>query len=620
VGLRRLRLLPPVLAALLLAAWAGVPGLRAAEGWTAAGASSTTTTLPPKGTVELLNGGTATVGVPAIPTEFNPATPSGDNSVTQMVMEQVWPQPFVVNSSLQPVASTPTTAPTLLISAEDVSVSPQTIVYTIDPGARWSDGVPITAADFIYDWHEQLAVGSQLGANEPLQGYEDIKSITGSSKGKVVTVVFTRPYADWYALFANLVPAHVAKRYGWEKAFEGFDPTKVVSGGPFEITKVVPGKELVLSRNPHYWGQPAHLAHIVFRVVHGQAAMLQALENRSVDIASVTPGPEVNQAVAASGDLVPSDGVSPTLWQLAFNLSDPVTGEELLRQAIAKAVDRVQLAADSIDLLSPNTPISSNRLYLEAAPGSQGNDGGYATVDVAEADQLLAEAGDHLDANGRAVGADGLPLVINLAGPSHNPLMGQVEELLQAQLLQAGITLKITNYPQSTLLSSVLPRGNYQLALAPYLESPYPSENAARYTNPVFPASLAPSSATTGGVGDGAVGVGGEGSEADPGAAQAGSVSRDVLDFQDSTVTSLFAQAASDLNASAMSGLYNEIDTKLWVSMPTLPLFQIPSTLVIRVDIVNVSNTPTWAGPMWDAEDWAIQVSPPPTVPTTTAP
>ena len=136
----------------------------------------------------------------------------------------------------------------------------------------------------------------------------------------------------------------------------------------------------------------------------------------------------------------------------------------------------------------------------------------------------------------------------------------------------------------------------------------------------MFPASLAPSSATTGGVGDGAVGVGGDGSEADPGAAQAGSVTRDVLDFQDSTVTSLFAQAASDLNASAMSGLYNEIDTKLWVSMPTLPLFQIPSTLVIRVDIVNVSNTPTWAGPMWDAEDWAIQVSPPPTVPTTTAP
>ncbi|HUZ19825.1 MAG TPA: ABC transporter family substrate-binding protein [Acidimicrobiales bacterium] len=619
MGLRRLRLLPPTLAALLVAAWAGVPGLQSAEASPGAHASSTTTTtLPPNGAVELLNGGTATVGVPALPTAFNPSTPSGDNSVTQMVMEQVWPQPFVVNGSLQPVASTPTTAPTLLVSAEDVSVSPQTVVYTIDPGARWSDGVPITAADFIYDWHEQLAVGPQLGANDPLQGYQDIKSITGSAKGKVVTVVFTKPYADWYALFANLVPAHVAQRYGWEKAFQGFDPTKVVSGGPFEITKVVPGKELVLSRNPHYWGQPAHLAHIVFRVVHGQAATLQALENRSVDIASVTPGPAVTQAVAASGDLVPSTGDSPTLWQLVFNLGDPVTGRALLRQAIAKAVDRVQLAADSIDLLAQNTPISSNRLYLEAAPGSEGNDGGYATVDVAEADRLLAQDGYQLDADGRVVAADGLPLVIKLVGPSANPLMARVEELLQAQLLQAGITLQITNVPQSTLLSSVLPRGNYQLALAPYLESPYPSENAARYTNPGFPASLAPSGATAGGApGSARLTTGGGGSPSDPGAAQAGSVSRDVLGFQDPTVTSLFAQASSDLNASAMSGLYNEIDTKLWVAMPTLPLFQIPSTLVIRVDIVNVSNTPTWAGPMWDAQDWAIQVSPPPTVPTT---
>jgi len=43
--------------------------------------------------------------------------------------------------------------------------------------------------------------------------------------------------------------------------------------------------------------------------------------------------------------------------------------------------------------------------------------------------------------------------------------------------------------------------------------------------------------------------------------------------------------------------------------LPTFPLFQAPVSLVEQADIVNVSESPTSAGPFWDAEDWVIELT-----------
>ena len=136
---------------------------------------------------------------------FNPSTPAGANRVTQMVMEQVWPQAFVVDSVFQPETTG------FIDGAEVVGLSPMTVSYQIDPKATWSDGLPITASDFVYNWHEQLRAAPLLASDGVLAGYRDIKSIKGSNDGKTVTVVFRKPYSDWECLFANLIPAHIAE-------------------------------------------------------------------------------------------------------------------------------------------------------------------------------------------------------------------------------------------------------------------------------------------------------------------------------------------------------------------------------------------------------------------------
>jgi peptide/nickel transport system substrate-binding protein len=598
--------LRPALAAAFLAV-----ALAACGSAAAAPESSTSTTAAPGG-LTLKSGGTVTVAVPSLPTEFNPATPAGSNPVTAMVMQQVWPQPFVVGSGMRVV-----TGPGLLASAELVGVTPQTVVYTLAKNARWSDGVPISVADFLYDWHEFVSEGPLLPASFPLAGYAAISSIR-ATKQNGVTVVFKTPYADWQALFENLVPAHIAERYGWAAAFAGPDPKNLVSGGPFIVSKVIPGQELVLSRNPHYWARRARLDSIIFKVERSASDVLADLASGSVDLAQLTPTSAVRSTVSQSGVLDVVNDLSPTLWQLDFNLADPTTSSLDVRLAIANLINRPQLVADSVGLYTPTAFAASSHLFGSGVPGHRRNDGPYRGSSLSIADQLLQSAGYSLNGNGILDSQTGIPLTLTLTGPAANPLVSRVEDELQAQLLQAGITLQIRNVTTAALLDTVLPRGEYELALAPYELSRFPSTQEGLYTDPVGPTPAVPIGPTgTPPTGTAAASLYSAGSESEPSADTAGVVTRNVLGLNDPDIAALFPRAASDLNFLSSSNLYNDVDSQLWGEMVALPLFQQPVSVVYRDDLVNVSYASTWAGALWNASQWGIQINPPPTTTST---
>ena len=76
--------------------------------------------------------------------------------------------------------------------------SPQTVQFTFSPKANWSDGTPVTCADWRATW--QIWINP---ANNPASrtGYEDIKSVT--CKGKTGVIVFKKVYAAWDALLLS---------------------------------------------------------------------------------------------------------------------------------------------------------------------------------------------------------------------------------------------------------------------------------------------------------------------------------------------------------------------------------------------------------------------------------
>ncbi len=601
------------------------PGPKAAtsSGSTAIpGAASTTVpgTRPtsPPGNLVLENGGTVTVAVPSLPADFNTAVPAGAGRVAAMIGAQVWPSPFVVGTDLRPVLDS-----SFVTSAYLTSLHPQTIQYTIAPGARWSDGQPITATDFYYFWREQLLFGPKLPPTDPLQGYEDIRSIAGADGGRTVTVVFSQPYSDWAALFSGLVPAHVGLEWGFLGAFTPSGPGTYVSGGPYEISDVVPGVEVVLTRNPEYWGAPAHVADIVFKVVRGRNATIAALRGGSVDVAEVSPGIDVSRLVASSGGaLAVGTRLSPVLWQLAFNLARPTLSIPAVRRAIAEAIDPHEVVGDSAGLVSPEAPGSGNRLFPVGAPGSVGHGSRRSGADDAGADAILVGLGYTVEPDGMVLTPSGQPLQLTLDLPAGNPAVARAAAQVQAELLQAGITLHLLTLPEPELLAKVLPTGGYELALAPYPVTPFPSESQSLYTDPVGPTppDLFAASGASQTTLPGALAGRPPATGTEPGALVAGAVTRDVLGFSDPDVAALYATAEQQLAPLAAQAAYNQVDRRLWYDLPTLPLFQMPVDLVTRADVYNVTNTDTLAGPMWDAENWVIgiHVAPTTTTPTTT--
>ncbi len=146
---------------------------------------------------------------------FNPNTPAGAMSSTPTLLSSVLPSAYTVNSKFVPQVNAD-----LLTSVEATSPSPLTIQYVINPKAKWSDGVPVTADDFMYAWQSQRGNGLDIdGSPDQVAstlGYDDVSSVTPSHDGETVTVRFTTPYTDWRDLFDHMVPAHIARRVGLE--------------------------------------------------------------------------------------------------------------------------------------------------------------------------------------------------------------------------------------------------------------------------------------------------------------------------------------------------------------------------------------------------------------------
>src|SRR4051794_18077121 len=154
------------------------------------------------------DGGTVTMALEKDVPNFNSISGDGVSLEGQMVVNGIFPTTFVQQPDFTVKINND-----LLDSASVTKSSPQTVVYKIKPSASWSDGTPISADDFIYNWQTQNGTDPGYSAASST-GYEDIDSVKGSDGGKTVTVTYSHPFADWQSLFGTLLPAHVMKSLG----------------------------------------------------------------------------------------------------------------------------------------------------------------------------------------------------------------------------------------------------------------------------------------------------------------------------------------------------------------------------------------------------------------------
>jgi oligopeptide transport system substrate-binding protein len=291
--------------------------------------------------------------------------------------------------------------------AEDYEFSEDGLVYTfhLRKDAKWSDGVPVTAKDFVYGFQRNLypelkaAYADLLSAivnfddcmagNLPMEefGVEAVDDHT-----LVVTLSRTQPYFPMMITFSPFFPVREDKVPKDVSTWSVENVKEVVTNGPFMFEEYVPNEKVVLVPNPEsYEAANVKLSRLEFYFIPDQQAQVAAFQTGEIDMAlnvpmtisSTYPNPEEIKEVPYLVNNI-----------YLFSARQPVFEDIRVREAINLTINREQIAAIQGGL---NTP-----LYALVPPGvtnpATGQDfraegGNLITEDVARAKELMAEAG-----------------------------------------------------------------------------------------------------------------------------------------------------------------------------------------------------------------------------------
>ncbi|NJP67195.1 ABC transporter substrate-binding protein [Streptomyces spiramenti] len=263
----------------------------------------------------LTEGGTLTWAVDAVPGTLNAYQRDADE-VTDRVAQAVLPMLHTLDEAGRPEPN-----PDFLVSAEVTAREPrQTVVYTLNPEARWSDGRPLSADDLVSQW-KALAGRDNAYWSARNAGYDRIDSVEPGETDGEVRVTFTKPYADWRGLFSPLYPQSVTED---PEAFnEGARDTLDVGAGPFLLDAVDrDAGHVVLVRNEDWWGDRALLDRLVLAAVpHDQR--LRSLAAGRLHVAEITAAEADRVTAAAPGD---AEQAAPAASGSATDL--PAPGED----------------------------------------------------------------------------------------------------------------------------------------------------------------------------------------------------------------------------------------------------------------------------------------------------
>ncbi|PPS83720.1 ABC transporter family substrate-binding protein [Streptomyces sp. MH60] len=379
------------------------------------------------------DGGTLRWAVDSVPDTLN-AFQSDADATTTRVAQAVLPSMYRMDETGSPVRD-----PDYLESAEVVDTEPkQVVVYKLNQQAVWSDGREIGAADFAAQWRALAGKDSAYWTARNA-GYDRIERIERGANDLEVKVTFSRPYADWKALFTPLYPKDVT---GTPDAFnDGARRTLKVSAGPFAVKKVdTKGDRVVLTGNPRWWGEPAKLDQIVLRAVP-RDERVAALVAGKLDLAEIDPetADEVSLAAGprdpATGTPLMGPGGTPALgpqgrsaaealrsWAIANGSDEEAAEEEVLareerQEAEAKARRRQQAlsgfevrkslepAYTQLALNGSDGPLADERVRRAVA---RALDRGKLAKAVLKPLGLPAEpVGSHLALSGQPAYADG---------------------------------------------------------------------------------------------------------------------------------------------------------------------------------------------------------------------
>ena len=348
---------------------------------------------------------------------------------------------------------------------EKISDDPLTVKYTYADTAKWSDGVAAGPADLLLEWAAQSGKFNNVEPEYDEEGnvtnqdaldagvYFDAASpsvalITETPviEDNSITMVYSKPFADWETAIDNNLPAHIVAQRAlgiedpeeatdalvaaiedgdvdalskianvwsndWNFTSLPSDEQLLVSSGPYVISEFEEDQYLTLTANEAYEGdKKAVFEKVTVRYNGDPMGQVQALQNGEVDLINPQSTADVLAALEAIDGIEVQNAVEGTYEHVDLQFGnggpfDPATygGDtekaKKVRQAFLKTIPRERIVNDLIKPLNPEAEVRNSYTQVPGSPmydsivEASGQATQYAEVDIEGAKALLAEAG-----------------------------------------------------------------------------------------------------------------------------------------------------------------------------------------------------------------------------------
>ena len=308
---------------------------------------------------------------------------------------------------------------------------PKTLVFKLRRGVKFHDGTDFNAEAARFNFVRMKTEPKSVRKGE-LANVDSVDVVDAYT----IKLNLKRPDAALMATLTDRAGMMISPKVVQERGPELERNARGAGTGPFVFAEWVKDDHLLLKRNDGYWNKGAgpYLDQIRYRPIPDDVVKLQSLQSGEIDVMDYVQPRDV-AAVKADRNVVVLDVPSLASFAYQLNHTKPPFNNKALRQAVAYAMDTEQIVKG----VWLNVGVPSNG---PVPPTSWAYDSTIKPIrrDLARAKAKLAEGGQ----------PNGFAFTVTTA---NIPINVQEVEVMQAQLSEAGITMKIKLVDASTQLA-----------------------------------------------------------------------------------------------------------------------------------------------------------------------
>jgi peptide/nickel transport system substrate-binding protein len=463
-------------------------------------------------------------------------------------------------------------------SAENggISADGKTITIKLRDNAVWSDGEPITSADFVFTYKMIIDNGNTPNSRYP---WDSKVASVEAPDPQTVVVTFNEPFAPWLALLFSVttppLPQHVLQSvFDADGTLDNADWNKnpTVTSGPYKFVSWESGSGLTFVRNENYFLDAPKIENIDIKIVPDDATVVASLVSGDADVGTFVAAGDTPALRDAGVNivLVPSGYNEGLFFNVSPDLGHPALQDVNVRKALIMLVDRDKINQDlNLGLVSTGASFWQNTPYMNP-------DDKPIPYDPEGAKKLLDDAG-WVDSNGNGTrDKDGKELVLRYV-TNQRQVRKDIQAVIKQALEEAGVGVDIQNFDSDIFFGGYAdggPMSTGQYDIGEYSSSPnFPDPDTSHFLCSEIASADKPD-----GIND--------------------------LFYCNPDLDKLFAQEASITDTAARIDVFHQIDKVLNDAVVWTSMWYDPDLWAIngRVSNTNVSG----ADPLWNMPNWTL--------------